>query len=485
MKNYLFSGIGGDDGEQLVFAQHFDWGYAVRNPPLYTWITILSQEIFGISSLAVNAVKILVLFLLYFFLFKLSLLVLRDVKLAVLSALSPLLIFHIAWDSILGFSHSVLAATLYLGTLFALFKLDNKNNILSYLMFGVAVGLGVLSKYSYVFFITTIFTTAIFDTKLRGHIYNPKILLSLLTAAIISFWHLVWLYDRNSFMTAELSLAFPPQELATRLISIFKGMLSSIKAIIGFLLPLIIILIIFFTNAWKLKVGSSDSETIRYYNIFCKFFIILFIFILLFIILGGISRVRTHYMFIMIPFPILFFLRVKMMKVEQRHILAYTNTLIATAIIILIGLPLKYLIEPSICGKCEHHLPYKEVADKIKSSGFSKGLIFAYWHPYPIAGNMRIQFPSSRIISAKHPTVIPTPKQNNRFAQCLLIWSGAAKGPQANNTIRLAKEHLNIKLDAGTKAQEINTYPLGSSKKIFSLGYIILNSEKFSCSYKN
>jgi len=36
----LFPGTGGDDGEQLIFAQEFAWGYQARNPPLYTWLVI-------------------------------------------------------------------------------------------------------------------------------------------------------------------------------------------------------------------------------------------------------------------------------------------------------------------------------------------------------------------------------------------------------------------------------------------------------------
>ena len=65
LRAFLFPGIGGDDGEQLVFAQFLAGGYQTRNPPLYTWLVILVQSALGVGIAATLAVRFVLLGLIY------------------------------------------------------------------------------------------------------------------------------------------------------------------------------------------------------------------------------------------------------------------------------------------------------------------------------------------------------------------------------------------------------------------------------------
>jgi hypothetical protein len=492
MKSLLFPGIGGDDGEQIVFAQYFDWGYVVRNPPLYTWFVILSQKVFGVSALAVNAVKFTTLVLLYWFLYRTGVLLFKDQRIAILAALSPLLIFHIAWDSLMGFSHSVLVATMYAATLYAVFHLEKNNRILSYIGLGAAIGCGILSKYAFIFFLIALCAAALFDAKLRNRLLNPKIMISLVTAAIIATPHLMWLYERHAAMAGELTPALTAQGAASHMLAAGKGILSSIKAMVGFLLPLLVFLAIFFPKAWRLKLTSSDLDQQRHHRILLIFFSFLIGFIFLFVIAGGVARVRTHYMFVMVLVSILFFLRVTMADVGERRIKGYAGIISVAAIVVLLGIPIKYFVEPLRCGKCEHHVPYESLARDLKKAGFRTGTIFAYWHPYPIAGNLRIAFPKARVISAKHPSAMPPlqtkSSQGSKSSQglttsshCLLVWSGPAQGSQANNTIRLARQHLKVSVKSGVIANTVDAQLSVGSKKKFTLGYALLKNNLGNC----
>lgn len=482
MKSFMFAGIGGDDGEQLIFAQYFDWGYVVRNPPLYTWFVILSQHVFGVSALAVNAVKLLTLCLLYWFMYKAALLLLNEHRLAVLAALSPLLIFHIAWDSLLGFSHSVMVAMLYAATFFALFNLEKNARIASYFGLGVAIGCGILSKYAFVFFLLALLAAGLCDASLRKRILNPKIFIALATALIIATPHLLWLYDRHAAMAGELAPALQAQGTTDHIFAAGKGILSGVKATVGFLLPLLVFLALFFPAAWRLKLSSPDPNIQRRHRTVSIFFIFLIGIIFLFIVIGGVSRVRTHYMFVMVLFPLLFFIRVKLASINESRLNGYAGALSASAVILLLGLPVKYIAEPYRCGKCEHHMPYKTLTDQIRKAGFQTGTIFAYWHPYPIAGNMRIAFPAARVISAKHPLAKPPLKQSNgKPSQCLLVWSGPAQGPQASNTSRLARQHLNIRLNESVKATSAQAILKTGTNKKFELGYVLINPGNGQC----
>ncbi len=486
MKSLLFPGIGGDDGEQLIFAQYFDWGYVVRNPPLYTWFVIASQKVFGASALAVNAVKFTTLFFLYWFLYRTGITLFKDQRLAIVAALSPLLIFHIAWDSLLGFSHSVLVATIYAATLCAFFNLERNHRTLSYIGLGVAIGFGILSKYAFVFFLVALLAAGLFDAKLRSRILNPKIIFSLVAAGLIATPHLLWLAERHAALAGEIAPALQAQGTTAHILAAGKGLFSGIRAIVGFLLPLLIFLAVFFPAAWRPKLSSFDLDLQRYHRILGIFFIILIGLILTVIIVGGVAKVRTHYMFVMVLLPLFFFLRVKMAAVSQQKINGYTGVLFLTAVIVLLGLPIKYLAEPWRCGKCEHHMPYKTLAADLKKNGFRNGTIFAYWHPYPIAGNLRIAFPKARVISAKHPMAIAPIHASARpsagsVGQCLLIWSGAAQGSQASNTISLAKRYLNVEPKDIGKASTVQARLPTGTKKEFQLGYVLMTPGRGRC----
>ncbi|MEL0107518.1 MAG: ArnT family glycosyltransferase [Rhodospirillales bacterium] len=483
-KSAMFAGIGGDEGEQLIFAQYFDWGYVVRNPPLFTWLVIAAQSVFGVNAFAVNAVKLVVLFLLYGFMYKAALLILTKHRLAVLAALSPLLIFHIAWDSLLGFSHSVMVAMVYAATFFAAFNLEKNNRLISYAGFGVAIGCGFLSKYAFAFFLIALLAACLFDAKLRGRILNKNIVVTIMIAAAIVTPHFIWLYDRHAAMAGELAPALQAQGTAEHLFAAGKGTLSGIKAIVGFLLPLLAFLALFFPAAWRPKLPATDPEQRRLHRTLTVFFAVLIGIIFLFIMFGGITRVRTHYMFVMVLFPLLFFLRVQMAAPAQKRLDSYAGILTAAAVIVLLGLPIKYFAEPWRCGKCEHHMPYVALAQDIRTAGFKTGTIFAYWHPYPIAGNMRLAFPEARVISAKHTMAMPPLRPSKTPSQCLLIWSGPAQGAQANNTIRLAREYLGLSLehaDAAKAAKSVQASLSTGTKKTFELGYIFLSPGKGDC----
>ncbi|MGH6619644.1 MAG: hypothetical protein ACREF6_08880, partial [Alphaproteobacteria bacterium] len=112
IRSLAFPGTGGDDGEQLVFAQYLAIGYFPRNPPLYTWLVIAAEQVFGVSVLAVAAVKFLSVWGSCAALFAAGRMLFRDDRYAVLAGLSPLAMYLVFWDSVTGLTDSALAMLL-------------------------------------------------------------------------------------------------------------------------------------------------------------------------------------------------------------------------------------------------------------------------------------------------------------------------------------------------------------------------------------
>ena len=143
IRGLLYPGAPIDDAEQLLFSQEFRWGYDVVNPPLYTWLVIAVQQIVGIEVWSVSLIKFPAYFLLFHFMYVLGLRVIKDHQLAILAALSPFLLYYIAWDSVLSYSHTVLAAAFILATLVSLVRVIDHRDVVSYSLFGLLLGIEI------------------------------------------------------------------------------------------------------------------------------------------------------------------------------------------------------------------------------------------------------------------------------------------------------------------------------------------------------
>lgn len=64
--------------------------------------------------------------------------------------------------------------------------------------------------------------------------------------------------------------------------------------------------------------------------------------------------------------------------------------------------------------------PYDVLAERLSASGFRKGTIVAGKGPF--AGNLRLRFPDSRVISLESPYYVPPPVGDVGTGQCLVVW---------------------------------------------------------------
>ncbi len=70
IQTFLFPSAPQDAAEQLLFSQAFAPVYDLHNPPLFTWLVIAAQQVFGITIFSFAAVKFTLLFLTYLFIYR-------------------------------------------------------------------------------------------------------------------------------------------------------------------------------------------------------------------------------------------------------------------------------------------------------------------------------------------------------------------------------------------------------------------------------
>jgi hypothetical protein len=425
IRGFLYSGAPTDDAEQMLFSQVFRWGYDVVNPPLYTWLVIAVQHVVGVENWSVSLIKFPAYWLIFHFLYVLARRIVEDNYLAALAALSPLWLYYVAWDAVLSYSHTVLATALILAALVGLLRLQENRSVASYLLLGVIFGLGILSKYTFGLALMAMLIAGILHRPFRSYVVHPYMVLTLLVAAVIISPHVNWLTHNTDLLGTAVSGKFEIAAGSTFLEARLKGFGSAIASGLGFGMPLWLILILAFSQPLRrrLKTHEYISSSTKVLTIFL---FVALIMLALFILIAGVTKIRAHYMFVLIPFPIVFFAWIKPELKSPKSVQYFGLSLVIMSVLMICGMTAKYISEPIRCKRCQLLVPYKEIGASIREIGFKGGTIFGYYFPHDLAGNLRTAFPDTRIVSTKYPDISRPLKENT--GQCLIIWMPAPGG---------------------------------------------------------
>lgn len=432
----LLPGASQDDAEQLLFAQTLAGGYNPAQPPLYTWLVVVAQSVVGVGPGAVVLVKYAALIAIYGFLYPTARLLLADRRLAALAALSPLALYYVAWDAVLNYSNTVLMSAASAATIYALVRVY-RGGIGSFVGLGVALGVGLMAKYGFALFLAALFLAALSEARLRARLLRPGALLAVAVAFPILLPHLAWLVADGQDLGGALGARLDAGITGGYAAGVINALLKLANAIVVFLFPLIVILPIFFPKAFRRRrEGSEDARL--WMRFFERFFAAAILLIVVGILAFGVTTVRTHYMFVLLPVPIYVFLRVEAAGVPPQRARLYLAALLGLTLVSLTGLAIKGVADPRWCRKCYFHAPYEALAGKLREAGFRQGTILAHFQRYQMAGNFRRWFPDSRILSTKYPYFAPPLRDDGEVGQCLLIWERDAGAAPPGALLELA-----------------------------------------------
>ncbi len=481
IRGLLYPAAPSDDAEQLLFSQVLRWGYDVVNPPLYTWLVIALQQVFGVENVTVSLVKFAAYGMIFHFLYVLGRRAIDDERLAILAALSPLWLYYMAWDAVLSYSHTVLATALILAALAALLRLRENGNARSYLLFGLVLGFGLLSKYTFALAALAMLAGGLLYRPYRAVIVNPRMLIAVAVAGLIVAPHGYWLVQQSHMIGGAIAGKFEiggagDGFLATRL----SGLKSAVVSGLSFISPLWLVLLTVFRKAFRerLKGRREMPPPARFLMIYLVTVIAL---LGLFVVLSGTTKIRAHYMFVLMPLPVVFFAWLRPSPERSRATQIYGATLLALTVLLVGGMVVKYITEPIRCQRCQLLLPYPEIARKIRDAGFRDGTIFAYYFPHDLAGNLRGAFPETRIVSTKFPTITRPP--GNRPGQCLLVWMPKPGGVMdGNGMAQLANRELATKIPLGNLPIKSMEFEFDrTSGRMGKLNYMLFDPGRGMC----
>ncbi len=141
--------LGEDDPLDNVLVQTLELGYLVSQTPLYDWLLWLLQQVMGTGVHAFLVLKYGMLLALAGLLFANARRVTGSGLWALVAVESMSLTYQIFWRVHEGFTHRMGAMVLAMATLWGVFRLLDQGRTRDYALFGLLIGLGLLSERTY------------------------------------------------------------------------------------------------------------------------------------------------------------------------------------------------------------------------------------------------------------------------------------------------------------------------------------------------
>jgi hypothetical protein len=442
IKGQLYLGGLGHDANQLVLSQAFQWGYDNRNPPLFTWLVIAAAKLLGSGLGAVLAVKSLAMLVLYGFLYLAARRALRDPALAVLAALAPFAMYEVGLWLAIKYSNAAALAALCMASVYVLIRLGESGRTFWYASFGIVAGLGLLAKYNYAIILVALVLACQFDAEFRARIRDRRILLSLAIALAIIAPHAYWMlteapgYQEVTAGRFGMGSGLPWRE------RLGLGALAGIKAILNMLLPLALGVPFLAWAAWRQRRSPDSGQDggdwpgRRYFRLFGIYLLICVAAVFVLVAASGAVKVHGHYLFIFLPFPIWLFAWMQGLRpsriVRERIALAFVVLALTSPAF----MASKYISQPLGDREAPYNLPYRDLAERLREAGFTRGTLYAHDYPYSLSGNLRPYLPGVRILGSNTPHF--TPPENGIPGACLLLWAKHPKSTHDGAMIEVA-----------------------------------------------
>ncbi len=411
LRLFLGGGYEMDEAEQLVLGQRLQLGYS-PDPPLYTWLQIPLFRLLGEGLPALSLLKNLLLFGTY----ASAWFVARHAGLgrdqAALAALSLLLLPGIGWESQRDLTHTVLVTALAAATLWAAMALlDGRRDWGQYLLLGLVLGLGLISKWNYWLFATALLLSLL---SLRpGLLLNRRFAVAGLLALIIAAPFLFWMVTNLEVATAT---SYKLEAVSGGYGSRFgKGLYSLVKSLLEFgALFLLLFLLLF--RPWRGE-GQVAGERPAGLGLLVRLFWVTLGLLVLFLVASGGTVFRSRWMLPLFHFlPLLLFALAGPGIWNLVAVRRYGRLLLLVMALIPLGLAARVYLAPLTGNYTKPHFPGRGLALALRQAAGPAPLVIA--QDTFIGGNLKpylgdalvaapaVDFPLQRLLDGRSGPVL-------------------------------------------------------------------------------
>lgn len=385
-----------DESEQIMLSQYFDWGYN-EQPPLYTWIQMAVFKLTGISIFGLSILKNTLLFLTYFFIYKLGILVMNDKLKSALGALSLFLLPQMVWDAQVDQTHTVFLTTATSLTVYLFFYILKRNNSWIYfVLFGLSAGVGLLAKYNFILVLIALGGVALLMKAYRERFFTRYLVLSIIIASVLVLPHFIWFITHLETATQRTVERMSSGHTSNGVMNFLKGNGDLVLSFIAFLSPFWLFFALLFKKQFQWQCNDETKAFLGYVGI-------IFAFLFLMVTLSGSTHVKERWLQpYLVLVPLFLFLHVKALTNSKNVRLFIAISLFAPLVVAFVVLIRPWLID--MRGKpTRASYPFEQLSHEIQSKLPSQEKVLIYAEDKYIGGNLKLFMPEATIITPSLP----------------------------------------------------------------------------------
>ncbi|MDW9358801.1 ArnT family glycosyltransferase [Sinorhizobium meliloti] len=411
-----------DESEQALLSQYLLLGYGAQ-PPFYNWLQYGVVALFGISvaSLAIVKNGLLFLFLLFY---GLTARLLSSSRLApavaVLGVLTLPPVFLLSQRDLSHTVAALFAVSLFLYGFFRALKSPPK--VSHYLLVGVAVGLGAISKYNFVILPVAALLAILPEAKLRKYLFDWRVLASVAVCAMIVAPHAYWIVNNLGHATGVTVAEMKEGADSARLPHAIQGLVSlAVSALKGVALTLAVFGLLFYADVGKILRAESLATRVIGRMIVACFLIIAFI-----VVAMDATHIRAKWLALFTALlPLYLTLKIDAADLDPaRRLPALFSISGILSVGVIVMLWARVFVGPMIGDYSFAHTPYNGFASTVRADPGPPPVAIVV-DDRIVAGNLRIQFPDTPIILTGFSQEAEKDLPPGRI---LAAWSAEGKG---------------------------------------------------------
>jgi hypothetical protein len=408
-----------DDCDLALFSQSFALGYS-EQPPLYFWMVWAAVKLFGLGILTLTVVRLLVLGAVHVALYALARSVQRDRRLALLAAAAPLLIPAYSWNAIAYTTQTLLVIAATVATLHAALRL-RRGRTADYLLFGVLLAAGTLSKYNYLLFAAALVPAALSVRRFRPCLLDRRVLLSAGVALALLAPHLAWLARHGGYVRDSLATKTGVAEGHT-LARVGEG-LANLAMNVGLGLALLgVACVAVFPGGFRRPAEDPLADRRRVLGWFVLATLGL---LALMVVAGGTSRFQDRWLHpVLLVVPVWFFARLDGAALAPGRLKAFARVLAVAAVALTAGRAAQVRLGGLDRGRYPLQMDFGPAAEQLTEDGLGSADLFVTERE--LAGNLRLRLPGAWVVCAQHPAYAPPPRPDG---PAYYVWN-ATDGPR-------------------------------------------------------
>lgn len=457
-----------DDAQQVIFSQTVSLGYNVSQPPLFTWLALPLFALFGPGLLALTLLKYGLLAAAYAYVYAAGRLLLGEVRLAVWLVLSFLLISPFTWRLHEGFTHTMLLTLACVALYYYLLRLRRRGTLTDYLWLGLWLGVGLLSKYSFPLFAIPLFVAALWVPEYRARLLDRRTLLAVALAVLMALPHYLWVLENLQGLRRYVAGVATLETELGYVEGLLHGVGSLLKALVYYLTPLWLVLLLCFPRAWwplRLPPGPEARLLARFLGVAAALMLVL--------IFNGAINFKARWMhplLLLAPFALFLLLQQAQRgaRTGRRGFVAFGWGMLIVSLLV-VGVRVAQVMAFPAHGRYERVVyPMHEIADDVARLGFARGTIVA--DNNFIGAHLLRRFPQSRVLVAHSPEYQP-PLAGVAVGQCLAVWEGQADA-MPDPMARLLRDDLGVDISRGERG--VLERPMHGGDRRYRLAYLLL-----------